>query len=148
MEYPRIGLVRNISGGEQITVERAYADLKNPAQAAQRENDYRPIMPYVMAGAVVLGLIVFTALVIVSHLDKTASPNGSNHKRQRQPDTDSAPVNSFKNLSVGDSVLHPKFGRGKLVKIVVYRGKPLYQVQFDGAAGKAYQAIRQLRQLR
>jgi hypothetical protein len=127
-------LVRNIRGGEQITVEKVYADLKNPAQAAQRENAYRPLGPNVIMGAVVV-LGLFTGLVIVSHLGKSAALNG-NHSWQRQPDAADAPNSSFQKLSIGDLVTHPKFGRGKVVKIMNSNGKPIYQVQFDAAAGK------------
>ena len=48
----------------------------------------------------------------------------------------SAADNSFEKLSVGDSVMHTKFGTGKVVKVIGDNDKQIYDVQFEGDAGK------------
>jgi hypothetical protein len=48
----------------------------------------------------------------------------------------SAADNSFEKLSIGDSVMHTKFGTGKVVKVIGENDKQIYDVQFEGEAGK------------
>jgi hypothetical protein len=63
-------LLRNVRGGEQITVEQAYLNLSNPAEAARRENAFNPVFPYVIGGLALLAVIVFIALIIAAHVQK------------------------------------------------------------------------------
>ena len=46
------------------------------------------------------------------------------------------PAETFEKLSIGDSVQHVKFGTGKVVQIIGDKGKELYNVEFEGGAGK------------
>jgi hypothetical protein len=44
--------------------------------------------------------------------------------------------NSFEKLNVGDSVMHIKFGNGKVVQVIGDNDKQIYNVEFEGGAGK------------
>ncbi|HEY9679359.1 MAG TPA: UvrD-helicase domain-containing protein [Drouetiella sp.] len=61
----------------------------------------------------------------------------SNNPRERDAMRPPGPAEaSFEKLAVGDSVQHVKFGTGKVVQIIGDAGKELYNVEFEGGAGK------------
>ncbi|CAN5661481.1 DNA helicase PcrA [soil metagenome] len=61
-----------------------------------------------------------------------ASSNPRENDAMRPP----GPAETFEKLSIGDSVQHIKFGTGRVVQIIGDKGKELYNVQFEGGAGK------------
>lgn len=61
-----------------------------------------------------------------------ASSNPRENDAMRPP----GPAETFEKLSVGDSVQHVKFGTGRVVQIIGDKGKELYNVEFEGGAGK------------
>lgn len=61
-----------------------------------------------------------------------ASSNPRENDAMRPP----GPAETFPSLAVGDAVQHVKFGTGKVVQIIGDKGKELYNVEFEGGAGK------------
>jgi DNA helicase-2/ATP-dependent DNA helicase PcrA len=60
----------------------------------------------------------------------------SSNPREQDANRPPGPADTFEKLAVGDAVQHIKFGTGKIVQIIGDGGKELYNVEFEGGAGK------------
>jgi hypothetical protein len=60
----------------------------------------------------------------------------SSNPREQDANRPPGPAETFEKLVVGDAVQHIKFGTGKIVQIIGDSGKELYNVEFEGGAGK------------
>jgi hypothetical protein len=60
----------------------------------------------------------------------------SSNPREQDANRPPGPAEVFEKLAIGDSVQHIKFGTGRVVQIIGDKGKELYNVEFEGGAGK------------
>jgi DNA helicase II / ATP-dependent DNA helicase PcrA len=60
----------------------------------------------------------------------------SNSSRDLEASRPPSAAETFEKLAIGDSVMHSKFGTGKVVQVIGENDKQIYDVQFEGDAGK------------
>jgi hypothetical protein len=63
--YTPITLIQNLRGGDKRTVEQVIYDLNHPDEAARKANQYRPVVPIIMIGMLLIGLLTFVVMIIM-----------------------------------------------------------------------------------